>query len=250
MIFPTWLLPLLLAVGDPVLTTTVDGKDKVIASVVTATQEGESGRWQRLNDAHDRSRAGHPAESLPEFDALLAEYEKLYPPGPTRWYVARDMGESLMYSIMATTELEGSGQTTAQVLIDVAWADVYFAKGWALVELRRLDEARAALDRALQLSPSSSEYLIERAEVSKLERKWDQAMADFKSAEDYSTFSPEDARQAVKAQAMRGQAFVLVEQGDYDAAEKVLRAVLKIDANDQRAKQELEYIANARKQQR
>lgn len=246
MIAPTLLLPLLLAAGDTVLTKTVDGKETVVATVVAAAEDDEDARWKRLAEIHALSRSGHPEQALPQVDALLAEYATRYPPGPTRWYVARDTAESLAYSILATTALEGSGQTTAQVLTGVAWADAYFVKAWALVELRRLDEAREALDRALQLAPWSAENLIERAEVSKLERKWNEAMEDFVAAEEFSTFSPEHEQKAVKGQAMRGQAFVHVELGAFDAAERVLKACLELDPDDQKAKDELAYIAKQR----
>ncbi|MGH8030196.1 MAG: tetratricopeptide repeat protein [Arenimonas sp.] len=241
------LLPLLLAVGSPVITTTVDGKEKVTASVVAADEDTEAARSKRLNEIHKLSRSGHAAEALPQVEALIAEYEANYPPGATRWYVARDMGESLAYSLLGTIGLDGSGHTTAQILTGVAWADAYFVQGWVLVELHRTDEARAALDHALELAPYTSEYLIERAEVSKLERKWDEAMRDFTQAMDFVTFSPEDDQKGVKAQAMRGQAFVHVERNELDAAEKVLRAVLKIDAKDARALEELKYVESLRK---
>jgi len=241
------LLPLLLAVGAPVVTTAVDGKETITASVVAADEDKEAARWKRINEIHARSRSGHPAEALPQVEALIAEYEAQYPPGSVRWYVARDIAESLAYSLLATRELEGSGQASARVLTGVAWADAYFVKGWALLELRRTDEARAALDRALQLAPYSSEYLIERAEVAKIERKWDEAMRDYVAAADFVAFSPERDRKGVQAQAMRGQAFVHIERGDLDAAEEILEACLKLDASDARAKEELAYIAKLRK---
>jgi len=48
--------------------------------------------------------------------------------------------------------------------------------------------------------------------------------------------------------AKRGQAFVLIEQGKLDAAERVLNECLKLDGNDAHARKELEYIAQLRKQ--
>jgi hypothetical protein len=71
-------------------------------------------------------------------------------------------------------------------------------------------------------------------------------MADYTAAEQASSFSPEETQQAIQAQAMRGQAFVLVEKGDYDAAEKILKACLRMDAHDARAKEDLDYIKQAR----
>ena len=238
------LLALGLVAGEPLMSTKVDGR--TAATVVAASSEQETARWNRVHQANRLARTGKAADALPMLDALLAEYAAQYPPGATRWYVARDMAESMAYMVQATTQVEGGGHTDAQVLTGVAWADAYFVKGYALVELERFDEARAALDRALDLAPWSAETLIERGEVSKLERQWDDAMADYTAAEEFSTFSPEDTQKAVKGQALRGQAFVHVERGDYDAGEKILEACLRLDAHDQRAKDELEYIKQAR----
>jgi tetratricopeptide (TPR) repeat protein len=240
----TALLVLGLAAGDPLMSTKVDGR--TAATVVAASAEQEASRWNRVREANHLARTGKAVDALPMLDALLAEYAKQYPPGATHWFVARNMAESMAYLVQATTQAEGGDHTDAQVLTGVAWAEAYFVKGYALVELERFDEAREALDRALDLAPWSAETLIERAEVSKLERQWDDAMADYTAAEEASTFSPEDSQKAVKAQAMRGQAFVHVERGQYDAAEKILKACLRLDLDDQRAKDELEYIKQAR----
>ena len=240
----TALLALALASGEPLMSTKVDGR--TAATVVAASADQEASRWNRLHQANRLARTGKAADALPMLDALLADYAAQFPPGATRWYVARNMGESMAYMVQATTQAEAGGHADAQVLTGVAWAEAYFVKGYALVELERFDEARQALDRALDLAPWSAETLIERAEVSKLERQWDDAMADYTAAEEASTFSPEDTQVAVKAQAMRGQAFVHVERGQYGAAEKILKACLRLDRDDQRAKDELEYIKQAR----
>jgi tetratricopeptide (TPR) repeat protein len=240
----TALLALGLAAGEPLMSTKVDGR--TAATVVAASADQEASRWNRVHEANRLAHTGKAADALPLLDALLGEYARQYPPGATRWYVARNMPESMAYLVQATTQVEGNGHGDAQVLTNVAWADAYFVKGYALVELERFDQAREALDHALDLAPWSAETLIERAEVSKLERQWDAAMADYTAAEEASAFSPEDTQEAVKAQAMRGQAFVHVERGHYDAAEKILKACLRLDAHDQRAKDELEYIKQAR----
>jgi tetratricopeptide (TPR) repeat protein len=238
------LLALGLAAGEPLMSTKVDGR--TAATVVAASADQEASRWNRVQEANRLAHTGKAADALKMLDVLLAEYAKQYPPGATRWYVARNMPESMAYLVQATAQVEGSGHGDAQVLTNVAWADAYFVKGYALVELERFDQAREALEHALDLAPGSAEALIELGEIAKLQRRWDEAMADYTAAEDASTFSPEEMQQAIQAQAMRGQAFVLVEKGDYDAAEKILKACLRVNANDARAKEDLDYIRQAR----
>ena len=97
------------------------------------------------------------------------------------------------------------------------------------------------------LSPKNAKYLIEFAEIAKLERDWNAAYEYYKEAEGASAVSPPETKSAELSHAKRGQAFVFIEQGKLDEAEKVLKECLKLDKNDQRAKEELEYIEKLRK---
>jgi tetratricopeptide (TPR) repeat protein len=245
MIRATWLSVLLLALpvaaAEPVATPAP-------AAPVPAKGLDEAAQLQELLRAQRLIADKQVDAGLAALDAMIARYEATYPAGKTRWYVARDSGESLAYLIHAATEMDkgtvAEGTVEARPVIS-QWANAWYLKGYALIELKRLDEARAALDQAIRLSPFNSMFITERAEVAKLERKWDLAMADYVLAADVATFSGDDAARD-KAQALRGQAFVHVELGDLDAAEKILKAVLKADPGDQKARNELEYIEQAR----
>ena len=188
-------------------------------------------------------------DALAKLDEVIARYRERYPEGSTRWYVARDPNESLAYLVKAATDLDkdAGGASDARTLF-VLWGDALYMKGYVLFEQQRLDEARAALDQALRLAPFHAGYLNETAEIAKAKRDWADALRLFTEAEDVAAFSAANA-DADRAKALRGQAFVHVELGDLDAAEKALARCLDIDANDKRAKDELEFIAQLRAQQ-
>jgi tetratricopeptide (TPR) repeat protein len=188
-------------------------------------------------------------DALAQLDEVIARYRARYPEGATRWYVARDSSESLAYLVKAATDLDkdAPGAGNARTLY-VSWGDALYMKGYVLFEQQRLDEARAALDQALRLAPFHAAYLNEAAEIAKAKRDWAEALRLFTEAEDVATFSAGNA-DADRAKALRGQAFAHVELGALDAAEKALAKCLQIDANDKRAQDELEYIAQLRAQQ-
>jgi tetratricopeptide (TPR) repeat protein len=218
------------------------------SSAVASDAQAEQAQERAIVEAQQLIQARRQADALPMLDAVIAYYEARHPAGRTRWYVARDSTESLAYLVMAAAAHDrgdAGTDTDARVVMD-QWANAWYLKGYALLELERVPEARAALDRAVALAPYHATFLNERAEAAKLERDWDTAYDYYRQAEDAAGFSAKDEQKAIRGQALRGQAFVFVEKGEYDRAEKVLRQCLWLDRNDQRAKQELEYIAKLR----
>jgi tetratricopeptide (TPR) repeat protein len=199
---------------------------------------------RRIDEADALIQAGRSEAALPILDAVLAGFAERYPAGRTRYYVARTDAESTHYLVLSLLGPE-PGKTGASVLRN-DWSYAWYRKGYALMELQRPTEARAALDQALALSPANALVLIERAEASTVERDWSAAMSFFREAEAASEFSPEEHARAERAQALRGQAFVFIEVGRLDEARKVLEACLELDRNDKRAQEELAYIAKLR----
>jgi len=210
----------------------------------------EAAQRDKLQRAQQLIADGKSADAIALIDQVLAYYAGKYPDGRTRWYVARTMTESLYYMAEATLESKQTpGKGNASSLI-VAWADAYFLKGYALNELARPADAKLALEHAVHLSPENATYLLELAEANKLERNWDECYRLYQDAEAAAEFSPQEYKLSDRLQAKRGQAFVFVEQGKLDQAEKLLRECLKLNANDARAKEDLKYIAELREQKK
>jgi tetratricopeptide (TPR) repeat protein len=208
----------------------------------------ETAQRDKLQQAQQLIADGKSTDAIGLIDQVLAYYAGKYPEGKTRWYVARTTEESLYYMAeVALQPTQSAGKGNASSLI-IAWADAYFLKGYALNELSRPADAEVALEQAVRLSPQNATYLIELAEANKLERHWDECYRLYRAAETAAEFSPPEQKLADRSQAKRGQAFVFVEQGKLDQAKKILEECLRLNAKDARAKQELEYIAELRKQ--
>jgi tetratricopeptide (TPR) repeat protein len=250
MFTPALLLPLALATGSPVLTmTTPEGKEQVVASAVTADPAEEAAQEQAMAQAQQLVIGGNLDEALALVDTVIGHYQAKYADPETRWYVARSSEEELAYLLRAAVAADKgeAGAFKQARALRVQWANAWYLKGYALVELKRLDEARAALEHAVALSPYNARFHSELAEVAKAERKWDAALAHFLAAEDAAAFSEKRYQVRDRTQALRGQAFAYVEMGKLDEAEKVLKRPLELDGNDARAKEELEYIEKVRK---
>jgi tetratricopeptide (TPR) repeat protein len=182
----------------------------------------------------------HPAEAISEvFDKMIAVYDRRYGAETRKVYTARTPEESLFYLLKAAGKIQQQGA----VVVSWVWSEPHYYKGYALVELGRLTEARASLERALVMAPMHARYLEELGELSSREKNWPAAMEKFKTAEQAArTTSPPNVKTAELTRAWRGIGYVLVEQNDLDAAEKMYRQCLDLDPNDRRAAGELKYV--------
>ena len=83
------------------------------------------------------------AEAMTEaFDKMIAAYERKFAGDARKIYTARTSQESLLYLLQAAN----ARQTAA--VVGLVWSEAFYYRGYALVELGRLAEARAALERA------------------------------------------------------------------------------------------------------
>jgi Flp pilus assembly protein TadD len=88
------------------------------------------------------------------------------------------------------------------------WADAHFMKGYALLELGHISEARAQLERAVALSPNNAQYQAELGYTYEIEKNWAKALPLYEAAEDAAEFSPDDAKVGELGRALRGQGYV------------------------------------------
>ena len=212
-------------------------------SGATSAQLDDEVQGSLLDKGMQSVQQGNSSEAVDIADQVIAHYESKYSDAKTRWYVARSTQESLLYLVSATVGAEkGRDQRNATVVTSVAWPDAYYLKAYALVEMGDLDHGKVPLERALALMPRNSQYLSELGNIYQADKNWPKAMQDYTDAEATSEFSYPHVKLRDKTRAKRGIAFVLVELGKLDEAEKQYRECLALDPNDSHSPQELEYI--------
>jgi len=177
-----------------------------------------------------------PSEAIPKCDAVINAFSAHYGDSEMKVYCARTSAESLAVLLKAAVD------KTNAIALSSTWSDAYFMKGFALQDLHRLGEAKAAVQLALKLSPLNSQYLAEIGELCALEKNWAKAEQAYREAEDNAPLSPEASKADELATARRGLAYVLVERGKLDEAEKKYQQCLTANPNDTKAKAELEYV--------
>jgi len=200
--------------------------------------EDEAIQLQLLLDGRKLLDARKPAEAITEcFDRVINNFKAKYGDYKEQIYCARTKSETLMYLLMASKEKRNAKAVSA------VWSDAYFMKGYALIDLGRISEAKSYIEQALVLSPHNSEYLSELGHIYQVEKNWPKSLAAFKAAEDAAnSFSPEENKKFELARARRGVGYVLVEMGQLDQAEEKYRQCIESDPTDGKAKAEFEYI--------
>jgi tetratricopeptide (TPR) repeat protein len=194
-----------------------------------------------LMEGRDLIEAAKPQEAIDSFEQVIAAFETKYGKSKKRIYCARSPAETLMYVAAAASENQDAEVLTSE------WADAYFLKGYALLELGRVSAARELLERALGLSPFNAQYQSELAYTYQTEKNWTEALAQYESAAEAANFSPEEAKVADQTRALRGQGYALIEMGKLDEAEKKYKECLELDSNDRGAMGELQYIEQLRR---
>ena len=162
------------------------------------------------------------------------------------------MVEPLIYSTMDAAAAKDTGNTPpSEVLVLTgAWSDALVLKGYALVELRKVEEAKATLKDAIGLAPMNPAPWSELGYIYQNEKSWSEALDAYRQAETGAQMTEDEAgHRPLYARALRGQAFVLTEQGQLDESEALYRKCLAINPDDGGAKQELAYISGLRSRQ-
>jgi len=227
-----------------------------------------------LGDAGHLLASKNPVPAVEMCDKVIDAFKARYGSGQQKIYCARTRAECLAYllagsldktneivrssnalpggvgktneTILSSDGLTGSLGNKKTIVLSSNWAKAYFLKGYALQDLRRLAESKSNLELALELSPFNSQYLSERGSLFQLEKNWPKAKEQFASAEDNAPLSPENTRADELGRARRGLAYVFVELGKLDEAEKKYQQCLAANPNDMRAKRELKYVQGLR----
>lgn len=199
---------------------------------------------QMLSKGIELLKSGKLQEAITQyFDKVLSEYEQKYSNSKDKIYCARNSTESLYYLLTAAKE-----DRSATVLSETTWADAFFLKAYALVNLGRLSEAKQSIEKAIALTPKNAKYLSELGHIYQVEKNWPKALELYQSAEDAAAeFSESAVKSQELSRALRGLGYVYVELGQLDKAERVYRQCLEMDPNDETSKKELEFILKLQK---
>jgi len=188
-------------------------------------------------------RNGDPPEAIAGyFDPVIEHFGRLHRDPGTHVYAASNMSQVLLYSALPHEDKKPVS------VLDSTWSDAYLLKAYALIELHKLGEAKTALESAISLSPSSSQYLSELAYLYQAQGQCEQSIATYEQAEQAANLgSDESTKVADLTRAWRGQGYCLVELDRFDEAEKLYKKCLALDPSDGKAKSELEYVKKKRR---
>ncbi|MCL2162270.1 MAG: tetratricopeptide repeat protein [Betaproteobacteria bacterium] len=208
---------------------------------------------QLLGKGAELIQAGMTEEAIRTFDQITSFYEKEYKNSTSKIYCARTPAESLVY--MTTEAAENAKgvknpKYKSAVVFSPVWAEAYYLKGFALIEQKKLEAAREALQRALELSPMNAQFLIELGQLYTINKQFDPAMTVYKQAEEAAGFAHEQQKNILIGHALRSQGYILIEQNKLEEAVKIYGKALELDPNDGRAKNQLRYIEQLRKKQK
>lgn len=203
------------------------------------------------DNAVNALKAGNPEAVIPLVDPVIAALEDMQKNQAVQ--CADGMAEAILLSAMQTAVMEKvpEKERRAATIIGPDFCAALFFKGFALIDLKRMDEAEVFLRRAHKAAPLNAHYLNEYAEWHKAMKQWEKSHDLFQQAFDLGEWATnKDLKKFHQARALRGMAYNEIEMGQLDKAEKNLRKSLKLLPDDAGAKSELQYIADLKKKQK
>jgi tetratricopeptide (TPR) repeat protein len=177
-------------------------------------------------------------------NGVVHKYEAQYGAHPKDIYSARGMGDAILYAGL------GASQKRNVQVLGPAWAEAYWARGYAYGEMARYDDEEVELAKALALAPLDAQYNNELGYVMIQKRDWNKAMSLYETGEAYAHITMGDDAAHGQCVALRGQGYALVELHRLDEAEAKYNECLKITPGEPKSLAEIGYIEDLKKKQR
>jgi tetratricopeptide (TPR) repeat protein len=210
-----------------------------LASAAQAQDAGKQARDAALSNAVQAVADGRAQDAIKLVDPLLGQYERLYASQATPFYCDTTEPESAAYKALPG----GSGAK----LVDSGWCVALWAKGFAMIDLDQLDAAVPFLERAVALSPLHPHYLSELGYAYQSQKKWQPSYDVYaRAADNAGKFETGEKRGKSLRRAWFGMGFDLIELGKLDEAEVMMKKCLELVPDDQKVKDELDYIREQR----
>lgn len=224
--------------------TTHKAPKQTIYVVTPSAEEAKTGDAdvKQVVDAVKMIEAGHIQAAIDgPLNDVVRRYEAKYAGSKKKIYSARGMTDALLYSAAAMAVKP----PVSSEVVGPAWAMAYWARGYAYNEMARYDDAIIELRKALALAPDDAQYQVELAFAYQQKHEWQPSLALYQSALDDADITAGDVPE-MKCRALRGQGYDLVELHRLDEAEATYRACLKLQPNEPKSVNELEYIRQLR----
>lgn len=212
---------------------------------VQAEDAGDPEKDPRMRELLQQARSlidtKQPVAAIKRCDEVIASYLAFYGKRMEKAYCASNSTQSLAILLEATNKGED-----AIVLGSTTWAGAHYMKGFALIEMGKIAEAKPALLKAVEMAPWDAQARNELGQLYLLEKNWSAAQAQFAAAEGRAGIGPDDSKASDLAHARRGLGYVFVELGKLAEAEEKYQQCLATDPKDERAKRELAYVRDLR----
>ncbi|WP_294204628.1 tetratricopeptide repeat protein [uncultured Sphingomonas sp.] len=185
-------------------------------------------------------RAHQPQAVVDRLAPVIAAYDADLAHEARRIYCGESPQETLLYLAMAAKD------KVSAVAIAPGYCTALYMKGYALVDLGRVAEAKAIYERLLALAPMYAQYQTEYGQLIRLEKDWPRMLDICTRSAAAAKIADPQIRVFQEGAALRCQGYALIEMQRWDEAEARYRQALVLDPNDAKAKNELTYIAEQR----
>jgi tetratricopeptide (TPR) repeat protein len=193
----------------------------------------ETARNARLTEIIQLIQSSQPQVAVERLSSLLAEYQGLYPPGKQKLCKVED------YETAAYSTLPGGANAT---LVEGGWCIALWAKGFALIDLQQLDAAVPFLEQAVAMAPLHPHYLSELGYAYQAQKNWQRSYDVYARAADAAKRESGERQKKSLRRAWFGMGYDLIELGRLNEAEAMMRKCLELTPDDQKVKDELQYI--------
>lgn len=194
----------------------------------------------QLHAAAQLVRNHQPQAAIDTLAPVPAAYDADHARETRRIYCGMSVQEAILYAGMAAKD------KTSAVILPPGYCTALYLKGYALVDLDRVAEAKAIYERLLTLAPMYAQYQTEYGQLIRLEKDWPRMLAICTKAGDAAKIADPAIRPMQQGAALRCQGYALIELHRYDEAEQWYRDALAINPKDAVAQHELGYIAQQR----
>ncbi|NIJ20157.1 tetratricopeptide (TPR) repeat protein [Sphingomonas naasensis] len=209
------------------------------APIAQETPE-EAARTAKLGEALAAIQSGKAAEATAILTPLLAEYEQAYAGEKRKIYCAQDQKQTILYMLRA------AGANENAIAIGPGWCLALWGRGFALIDQQQIDAAVPFLERAVAMSPSYAHYLSELGYAYQAQKKWQRSYDTYARAAEAAKGEEGEQRAKSLRRAWFGMGYGLIEMGKLDEAEKMFNQCLELFPDDQKVKNELQYVREQR----